>query len=164
MSGTSLALTLSPPLVLHNALPVPMDLTLRSKWTGAMSLHLDPTEKVAMLHLEASGIESVTLRPEGYQSTLPLSLASMARLPGESDSRGPRVWRASSLEQSQDAVLGGMHSLQQHHNDVGGAGSDAGSREDPGWRFILCSVRIVTSRYDLLCIQLPVATNGESGS
>jgi SHR-binding domain of vacuolar-sorting associated protein 13 len=80
----------APPFTLHNALPVPVDITVihkRSLSTTSTStgiapapyayplrVHLLPNDRAPMLHLNAAQVESVSVRPEGFEMTSPLPI------------------------------------------------------------------------------------------
>lgn len=106
---------LAPPLVLHNALPVPLDLTLRPKWTGPKTLHLGPTNQVALLHLEYANLESLMLLPEGYQQTQAIPANSLTIKQGdEVTTHGGSIWKAQGASGGGTSVAPNGGSPQKH--------------------------------------------------
>ncbi len=80
-------LSFAPPFTLHNALPVPVDITIVPKRSISkpstttfaptaypLRLHLLPNDRAPMLHLNTAHVESISVRPEGFEMTAPLPL------------------------------------------------------------------------------------------
>lgn len=78
-------MALAPTFTIHNALPVPIEAVLTARWRPPRRLHLAPNESRSMLHLEAAHVETVALRPEGFESTPALPIAPA---PPDSDLSG----------------------------------------------------------------------------
>jgi hypothetical protein len=105
---------LCPPLTLHNALPVPLDVLLTA-WGQEHRLHLQPNQHAALHAVDAAQVESVTLRALGYHPSCPISPAPLTAAGGEGGGAGS----AAAAQQQQ----------QQHGQAGSGASSSAGSRE-----------------------------------
>ena len=100
-SGNSWEVALAPTFTIHNALPVPIEAVLTARWRPPRRLHLDPNESRSMLHLEASHVETVSLRPEGFDATPALPIAPAP--PSDADLSG--AWQLRGYSNS---VVGPM--------------------------------------------------------
>eukprot|EP00887_Chlorella_sp_A99_P007395 scaffold2.g7395.t1 len=70
-SGAGWDVLVAPPLTLHNALPVPAEVTLFAK-RAQHRVSLLPNRRAAVHALDAAHVESLTLRPLGYRPSAPI--------------------------------------------------------------------------------------------
>ena len=67
---------LSAPLAVHNALPVPVDVSV-SAWGKPHRLLLQPNQHAALHAVDAAHVEHITLRALGYHPTRPIAPATL---------------------------------------------------------------------------------------
>ncbi|PSC70464.1 Methionine gamma-lyase isoform A [Micractinium conductrix] len=75
-AGSSWEVLLSAPLTLHNALPVPADVSLVA-WGKPHRVLLQPNQEAALHGVDAAQVEHLLLRALGYHPTRPITPASL---------------------------------------------------------------------------------------
>ena len=93
--GDSWEVLLSAPLQLHNALPVPLDVSM-SAWGRTHRVHLQPNQHGALHSVDAAHVEHLQLRALGYHpsphiSPAPLPALAAASLEGGAGEGGREV-------------------------------------------------------------------------
>lgn len=78
-AGGSWEVLLSAPLVLHNALPVPVDVSLVA-YGQPHRLALQPNQQAALHAVDASAVDHIVLRALGYHPTRPFTPAPLPAL------------------------------------------------------------------------------------
>lgn len=86
-AGGSWEVLLSPPLVLHNALPVPVDVSLVA-YGQPHRLALQPNQQAALHAVDASAVDHIVLRALGYHPTRPFTPAPLPALASLADGGG----------------------------------------------------------------------------
>ena len=86
-AGGSWELLLSAPLVLHNALPVPVDVSLVA-YGQPHRLALQPNQQAALHAVDASAVDHIVLRALGYHPTRPFTPAPLPALASLADGSG----------------------------------------------------------------------------
>lgn len=86
-AGGSWEVQLSAPLVLHNALPVPADVSLVA-YGKPHRLQLQPNQHAALHAVDASAVDHIVLRAQGYHPTRPITPAPLPALAALADAGG----------------------------------------------------------------------------
>ncbi|KAG7670791.1 hypothetical protein KSW81_004224 [Nannochloris sp. 'desiccata'] len=122
LQGMSWNVSFAPPFTLHNALPVPVDITIIPKRSTSstapaptsypLRLHLLPNDRAPMLHLNAAHVESVSVRPEGFEMTSPLPMNEKSQ------------WSPAPLSKPFSASEADLAGAWQFHSLSGDGGKD----------------------------------------